>query len=61
MVDAQSVINCTVVGQLTSELRRLTAVVYHRDRQALSRARFRRADQLATADTHLFVELTLQS
>ena len=33
----------------TSELRRSTTVVYHRDRQALSTARFCRADQLATA------------
>jgi len=37
----------------TSELRRLTTVVYRRDRQALSTARFCRAGQLATADTWL--------
>jgi len=35
----------------TSELRRSIAVVCRRDRQALSTARFRRAGQLATADT----------
>ena len=53
-VDAQSVINWTVVGQLinnTSELRRSTTLVYRRDRQALSTARFCRAGQLATAGT----------
>ena len=52
-VDAQSVINWAVVGQVynTSELRRSTTVVYRTDRQALSTARFCRAGQLATADT----------
>ena len=35
----------------TSELRRSFAVVYRTDRQALSTARFRRADLLSTADT----------
>jgi len=53
-VDAQSVINWAVVGQLsdiTSELRRSTTVVYRTDRQALSTARFCRTGQLATADT----------
>jgi len=48
-MDAQNVINWTVDN--TSELRRSTAVVYRSDRQALSTARFRRAGQLATADT----------
>jgi len=41
-VDAQSVINLTVVGHLvdsTSELRRSTAVVYRSNHQALSAAR----------------------
>ena len=48
---AQSVINWTVVCQLSWQyLRRSTTVVYHSDRQALSTARFRRAGQLATAD-----------
>ena len=37
----------------TSELRQATAVVYDTNHQALSTARFRRADQLATADTSL--------
>ena len=46
-VDAQSVINWAVVGQL----RRSTTVVYCTDRQALSTARFCRTGQLATADT----------
>ena len=53
-VDAQSLINWTVVGHQvdnTSELRRLTTVVYRSDRRALSTARFGRAGQLATADT----------
>ena len=35
----------------TSELRRSTTLVYRRDRQALSTARFCRAGQLATAGT----------
>lgn len=35
----------------TSELQRLTAVVYHTDSQPLSTARFRHAGQLASADT----------
>jgi len=56
-VDAQSVTNWTVDN--TSELRRSTAVVYHSDRQALSTARFRRAGQLATADTCTIVLWTL--
>jgi len=42
-MDAQSVINRVVSRPL----------VYHSDRQALSTARFRRASQLATADTYL--------
>ena len=51
-MDAQSVINWTVVVQLTWQyLRRSTPVVYRRDRHVLSTARFRRADQLATDDT----------
>jgi len=53
-VDAQSVINWAVVGQLvynTSDLRRSTTVVYRTDRQALFIVRFCRAGQLATADT----------
>ena len=53
-VDAQSVVNWTVVGQLlvynTTGLRRSTTVVYRSDRQALSTARLCRAGQLATAD-----------
>jgi len=51
-VDAQSVINWTVVGHYvdnTSEHRRSTAVVYRRDRrEALSTAWFRRAGPSAT-------------
>jgi len=53
-VDAQSVINWTVVGQLSwqylpsSDARPL---VYHSNHQALSTAQFNRAGQLATADT----------
>ena len=35
----------------TSELQRLTAVVYHTDSQPQSTARFRHAGQLASADT----------
>ena len=52
-VDAQSVINWAVVGQVdnTSELGRSTTIVYRTDRQALSTARFCRTGQLATADT----------
>jgi len=51
-VDAQSVINWTVVGQLSPlYLRRSTTIVYRIDRQALSTARFCRTGQLATADT----------
>jgi len=53
-VDAQSVINWAVVGQLshnTFELRRSTTIVYRTDRQGLSTARFCRTGQLATADT----------
>ena len=38
----------------TSELRRSTTIVYRRDHQALSTARFCRAGQLAAADTCLF-------
>ena len=41
----------------TSELRRSTAIVYRRDRQALSTARFCRTGQLATADTCLLANL----
>ena len=44
----------------TSEIRRSTAAVYHNDRQALSAARFRRADLLATADT-CSVQILVQS
>ena len=54
-VDAQSVTNWAIVGQLSwqypSELRRSTTVVYCTHRQALSTARFCRAGQSATADT----------
>ena len=60
-MDAQSLINWTVVGQQidnASELRydpilsvrRSITVVYRRHRQALSTVRFCRAGQLATAD-----------
>ena len=49
-MDAQSVINWAVVGQLSRyELRRSTTIVFHTDRQALSTARFCRAGELATA------------
>jgi len=49
MVDAQSVINWTIAGQLSWQyLRALT--VYHTDREALCKAWFRHAGQLATVD-----------
>jgi len=48
-VDARSVI--INKADNTSELRRSTTIVYRRDRQALSTARFCRTGQLATADT----------
>jgi len=41
----------------TSELRRLTAIVYRRDRQALSTERFCRTGQLASAETCLLASL----
>jgi len=44
----------------TSKIRRSTAVVYQSDRQALSTARFRRAGQLATADTCFLNYYTLK-
>jgi len=56
-MDAQSVINWAVIGQLivnnTFELQHPTAVVtvYHSNGQALSTARFLRACESATADT----------
>jgi len=51
-VDAQSVINWTVVRQLSRKyLRRSTTIVYRTDRQALSTARFCCTGQLPTADT----------
>jgi len=40
-----------LVSYNTSELRRSTTVVYRRNRQALSTARFCRAGQLERADT----------
>ena len=53
-VDAQSVINWTVVGHLVDnipELRCSITEVYDSDRQALSTALFRRTGLFATADT----------
>ena len=51
-VDAQSVINWTVIGQLRSQYLRAPTIdqyiVYHSNHQALSTTRFRRAGQLAT-------------
>jgi len=60
-VDAQSVINWTVVGQLSWQYLRAPTVdgcvVYHSDRQALSTARFRRENRLATAGTFLLLKI----
>ena len=56
-VDAHSMKNWTVVGQLSWQYLRAwcsTAVVYHSKRQALSTARFRCVGQLVTADICLF-------
>jgi len=54
-VDAQSVINWTVVGQLSWQYLRAPTLdrcsFYHNDRQTLSTARFRFAGQLTTAYT----------
>ena len=48
-LDAQSMINWTVTSQLVGHTS--TTVVYHRDHQALSTARFHHAGQLVTANT----------
>jgi len=55
-VDAQSVINWTVVVQLSWQCLRTPTLdrwSLSRDRQALSTARYSRADLLTTADTYL--------
>ena len=61
-VDAQSVINWTiVVGQLTvSPSSDSRPLAYHSDRQALSTARFRRAGLLAKYILELFLKYTVQ-